>query len=169
MLPRVLVSYPQSSGRGNREDLPIPPLNDDGLLPVGIYECTLDEIGETFGAFKVTDRRVRLFEALQKYASEAFATGLVAEIVVDGSFVTAKDSPGDVDLVIVLVAGVDLATREFSPAEYNVVSKRRARARCGFDVFVVVDRTERHETSVTYFTQLKGHPGVFKGLLRVRP
>jgi hypothetical protein len=32
------------------------------LLPEGIHDCTLDEIGARFGRFQTTDRRVHLFK-----------------------------------------------------------------------------------------------------------
>jgi len=42
--------------------MPIPDLNEDGLLSEGVHDCTLDEIGARFGRFQVTDRRIQLFE-----------------------------------------------------------------------------------------------------------
>jgi hypothetical protein len=34
--------------------MPIPPLDEDGLLPEGIHECSLEEIRARFGSFQVT-------------------------------------------------------------------------------------------------------------------
>jgi hypothetical protein len=73
--------------------MPIPGLNDAGLLPPGVHDCTLDELRQRFGVFQTTDRRPKLFDKLQQLVQEAWATGFVAEIIVDGSFVTAKPDP----------------------------------------------------------------------------
>jgi hypothetical protein len=35
----------------------IPPFNQDGYLPEGIYDCTMDETAERFGGFQKSDRR----------------------------------------------------------------------------------------------------------------
>ncbi|MGH9935029.1 MAG: DUF6932 family protein, partial [Blastocatellia bacterium] len=82
--------------------MPIPELNEDGLLPEGVHDCTLDEIGVRFGRFQVTDRRIQLFEKLRLLVEEERQAGLAIEMIVDGSFVTDKLEPGDIDLLIVL-------------------------------------------------------------------
>ena len=45
--------------------MPIPELNAAGLLPEGIYDCSLEEVRERFGMFLTSDHRPRLFEKLQ--------------------------------------------------------------------------------------------------------
>jgi len=42
--------------------MPIPALNEHGLLPAGIHDCTLDELKSRFGSFQISDRRNQLFE-----------------------------------------------------------------------------------------------------------
>jgi len=69
--------------------MPIPPFNPDGLLPVGIHECTIDELKVRFGGFQGSDQRPRLFARLEGFLAEVRAAGLVRSILVDGSFVTA--------------------------------------------------------------------------------
>jgi hypothetical protein len=73
--------------------MPIPELNEDGVLPVGIYDCTLEEIGERFGRFRTTDRRVRLYERLRELVDEEQKAGLAIELIVEGSFATDKANP----------------------------------------------------------------------------
>jgi hypothetical protein len=75
--------------------MPIPDLNENGLLPEGVYDCTLDEISAQFGQFQTTDRRVRLFERLRMLVEEERQAGLAIEMIVDGSFVTDKPEPYD--------------------------------------------------------------------------
>ena len=101
--------------------MPIPGLNDAGLLPAGVHDCTLDEGRQRFGVFQTTDRRPKLYDKLEALVQEAWATGLVADIIIDGSFVTAKPDPNDIDLILVLNPGHDF-TAELRPFVYNVLS-----------------------------------------------
>jgi hypothetical protein len=82
--------------------MPIPALNDKGLLPEGLYDCTLAEIGARFGQFQRTDRRVQLFAKLCALVEEEQRAGIATALLIDGSFALSKPSPGDIDLVIVL-------------------------------------------------------------------
>src|SRR5437899_2724406 len=116
--------------------MPIPALNVDGLLPVGIYECTLSEIKARFGVFQGNDQRLRLFAKLESFLAEARAAGLVRSVLVDGSFVTSKPNPNDIDLVVVVLPGHDY-TADLLPSQYNVLSKFRVRRRFGFDMVAV--------------------------------
>lgn len=69
----------------------IPPLNANGLLPAGIHDASLDEVLGRFGQFQGTDWRVTLGTRLRAFAGEARASGLVASLIVDGSFVSSKE------------------------------------------------------------------------------
>ena len=79
------------------------------------------------------DRRIQLFKKLAAYLKEAFQVNFVVAVLVDGSFVTAKEEPNDIDLVLILRADHTLGA-PVRPFEYNVISKRRVRRRHGFDV-----------------------------------
>jgi hypothetical protein len=63
----------------------IPGLNDKGFLP----------------------QRVRLFGRLEELIRAMQLSGLFETLLVDGSIVTAKPAPNDIDLVAVLRAGHD--------------------------------------------------------------
>jgi len=60
-------------------------------------------------------------------------SGLFEAILIDGSFVTSKAVPNDIDLVAVLPADHDFE-RELSVSEYSLVSRPLLRKRFGFDV-----------------------------------
>lgn len=47
--------------------------------------------------FSVSDRRLKLFDALAQMLEEVLATGWVKEVIIDGSFVTDKAEPNDID------------------------------------------------------------------------
>jgi hypothetical protein len=77
--------------------MPIPPMDERGLLPLGIHDCTIDEIQARFGSFQGNDRRPQLWAKFTEFLREARASRLVATVLVDGSFVTAKTDPNDID------------------------------------------------------------------------
>jgi hypothetical protein len=153
--------------------MPIPDFDANGCLPAGIYDCTIAEVEERFGRLsavgsRTTDRRVSLFERLRTLTTELKGTRLNATMILDGSFITSEPVPGDIDLIVVLPASFDLAV-ELSAMEANLLDARYMRRRYQFDVRVVRHgRTEYHEV-VAFFEQVKGMPGLKKGLLRLTP
>jgi len=147
--------------------MPIPDLNEDGLLPEGVHDCTLDEIGARFGRFQVTDRRIELFEKLRLLVEEERQAGLAIEIIVDGSFATDKPEPGDIDLVVVLPQGHDFSV-ERPPFKYNAISKRYMRLKYGFDVVFAPEHSPLHEKSVDFFQQVRDELDKRKGTLRIK-
>src|SRR5438105_4983151 len=104
--------------------MPIPPLDEHGLLPTGIHDCTLDELRVRFGSFQDSDRRPQLFQKLQTLVAEARTAGFLRGLLIDGSFVTAKSNPNDIDLVIILPLAHDVGA-DLRPAQYALVSKKR--------------------------------------------
>jgi hypothetical protein len=71
----------------------IPSLNDSGTLPPGIHKANWDEL-ET--RFKDSSRRVELLAGLRE-ALDALRAAGCRTAYIDGSFVTAKEEPGDFD------------------------------------------------------------------------
>jgi hypothetical protein len=146
--------------------MPIPALNDDGFLPEGLHDCSLSEIQLRFGQFQRTDRRCRLFERLEVFLRAVKSTGLVTAAILDGSFVTDKDSPNDIDLILVLKADHDFAA-SLRPFEYNALSKRHVRRHFGFDVLLARDGSEALNEHLVFFAGIRGNEDFRKGLLRV--
>ncbi|MEO7730958.1 MAG: hypothetical protein ABIY55_08315 [Kofleriaceae bacterium] len=81
----------------------IPALTSDGLLPEGIHAAALPEIEERFGSQNA--RRVELFGKLTSFSTLARSFQLFSTMIVDGSFVTDKPDPGDIDVVLVAARG----------------------------------------------------------------
>jgi Family of unknown function (DUF6932) len=77
----------------------IPPFNDDGYLPAGIHPTTLEELEERFGQDSEL-RRVQM-ESVRWFVNLARRAG-ASRIVVNGSFVTDKPEPNDVDCVVLV-------------------------------------------------------------------
>lgn len=83
----------------------IPQLTDQGLLPLGVHEATLDEVHKVFvdGAPFEPDRR-RIFAALEIYAGMLWTELPSAVLWVNGGFVTHKQwaPPADVDVAVLV-------------------------------------------------------------------
>ena len=75
----------------------LPNLRPDGFLPPGLHLVNLDEIKRRFG--QETLQRQALFERLQLFVELANYVQ-ARRLFVNGSYVTAKPNPGDVDVVI---------------------------------------------------------------------
>jgi hypothetical protein len=146
--------------------MPIPELTSDGVLPEGVHTCTLDELGERFGRFQRSDRRCRLFERLAEYVQNARASGVVKELIVDGSFVTDKDVPSDVDVIVISLPKATLPAN-LRPMEYNVLSKRTIRRQFGMDVLTGQEGELEVEEHIEFFSQVRNRPEIRKGLLRI--
>ena len=144
--------------------MPIPALNENGLLPEGIHDCTLAEIGAQFGRFVVSERRLRLFAQLRELIEEEQRAGIALAVLVDGSFVTDKPEPGDIDLVIVLPAAYNFDI-ELSPFRYNAISKAEIRRRYRFDVLIARQHSVEYSESLFLFQHTR--EGVEKGILRI--
>ncbi|MEK7675796.1 MAG: hypothetical protein AAB676_08195 [Verrucomicrobiota bacterium] len=146
--------------------MPLPTLNRDGLLPASIHDCTFDELKAGLGSFQGNDQRPRLFARLEGFLAEARAAGLVRCILVDGSFVTSKPDPNDIDLVAVVSSGHDFAA-DLLPSQYNVLSKFRVRKRFGFDMVAVREDTTEFDEAAAFFQQVRNRPHLRKGILRL--
>jgi hypothetical protein len=145
----------------------IPLFNEDGWLPEGIHDCTLEEAAEQFGAFQRSDRRPELWARFIEFVREAKTSGLIDTVLVDGSFVTAEPAPNDIDLVLVVSENHDFSV-DLPPAQYNVLSQRRVRRQFRFDILVVKNDSDNLEQAVAFFQQVKQRPDAKKGLVRIR-
>lgn len=146
--------------------MPIPALNADGFLPPGTFDCTLPEVRARFGAFQGSDQRSRLFNRLLDLVTAMQQSGLFETLLLDGSFVTAKPAPNDLDLVAVLRPGHDFE-RDLPMSEYALVSRSMLRRRFGFDVIVAERDSHLYQTYVEFFSRVRDEPGRSKGLLRL--
>jgi hypothetical protein len=141
--------------------MPIPDLNSDGLLPAGIFDGGLEEIKSRFGVFQVSDQRPRLFERLQELVAVMKASGLFSALIIDGSFVTAKPAPGDIDLIAILRPGQNLE-RDLPMPEYALVSRTMLQRRFGFDVVVAEQDSSLYRAYFDFFSRVREAPELRK-------
>src|SRR5262245_47505294 len=74
----------------------LPPFDDYGNLPAGIHRCTVEERAPRFGSG--SEERITEISELLHFIEAAKRAG-VRRLLVNGSFVTGKLAPNDVDVV----------------------------------------------------------------------
>lgn len=84
----------------------IPALTAEGWLPPGVHMCTLPEVGAAFTAGGNPSRRGRLVGVLGEHLDSATVRRYVEHVIIDGSFVSTKVEPGDVDIVLGVRSGM---------------------------------------------------------------
>lgn len=148
--------------------MPIPDFNELGLLPEGLHTATLDEIRQRFGRPTLSNRRYELFQGLRELLDELAGSQIVDHIIVNGSFVTEKQDPGDIDLIVALSAETG-RTRSLAPYETHLLDPKRIGRKYGFDAKVVVEGSEAMRSALESFTDTREYEDARKGLLRVTP
>ena len=83
-----------------------PEFDNNGDLPVGIHRATLPEVLQHFGTGTV--QRQLVGQRLERIYNLALGTGQMARFIVFGSFVTAKPSPEDVDIFMMMEDSFDV-------------------------------------------------------------
>jgi len=81
--------------------LPVPELEEYGLLPPGIHECTIDEIKEKF-CYNSSTTRIPLWKNFIAFIEWVTKMNIFDIIYFDGSYTTDKIDPKDIDCVLIL-------------------------------------------------------------------
>ncbi len=144
----------------------IPDLTEEGFLPAGIYDCTLDEVESVFGRFQKSERRVQLAKNLREFVAELINAKIGNWLLIDGSYVTIKEEPGDIDIVLVLPEDFDLSA-ELTPTEYNLISNRVVKRKYDFHLFITLENSGEYVDIVDFFQRVMQRPDLRKGLLRL--
>ena len=86
----------------------LPEFSKSGYLPPGLHRTDLVEVQQRFGS---NDTRRSLLRHLNNFV-ELIRSVDAKRLIVDGSFVTAKENPADIDVILVLPDTFDTTTRE---------------------------------------------------------
>ena len=109
----------------------LPALNSDGNLPEGIHLATEDAVLARFAT--PSARRQWLGEQLRSLLALAKSTGQLARVFLCGSFVTSKEVPNDLD--VLLVMSTEFAIEALPTPAHIVFDHVQARLRFQADVF----------------------------------
>ena len=80
--------------------------------------ASLEKIAVTPFHAKSSSRN-KLFPELQRILSDLYSTGHVYEVLIDGSFLTKKQNPADIDLTIIVPS---LFINSFNPDALNLLT-----------------------------------------------
>jgi hypothetical protein len=115
----------------NKGKLMLPEFDPNGNLPPGVHGATEAEILERFAVTPA--RRKWLGERLRDILAIAKSTNKLERVFLWGSFVTRKESPNDLDMLLVMDADFELAQL---PQDRRVLfDYTQARIRFTADVF----------------------------------
>jgi Family of unknown function (DUF6932) len=139
----------------------IPPFRPDGYLPEGVHPASEAEVTFRFGS--ASPRRRRLTLRVRRWTELARAVG-ATRLLIDGSFITAKPDPNDVDAVLQLPrnfheqirGGIDAALE----LEQMLLTRRPE------EIFGAEDQTDWDEWA-EFFSRTREPDGRRKGLVEI--
>jgi len=140
----------------------IPKLTDD-YLPPGIYDCDIEEVNATFGT---NNQRLHLLNNLIEYIKDARNQGISGEVIINGSFVTSKEDPDDIDIILVL--DDYNITGPLNMDECNLLSCEYTSTEYDLDVLVAFKNDNTETETIEIFSRVREDPNITKGLLRVK-
>jgi hypothetical protein len=142
----------------------LPNFDENGFLPEGVWECSLKEFSRRFAMFRRSDRRFNLFAGLEEFLTEIIKTDWVDEIIIDGSFVTDKDEPNDIDILLALALRT---TKLEMPFWIELILDSTAlRRKYGFDVMIVRNQSPKYYKNLDFFQQVR-QSELRKGVVRL--
>ncbi|MDQ3131609.1 MAG: hypothetical protein M3Q99_12720 [Acidobacteriota bacterium] len=142
----------------------LPNYDENEFLPEGVWDCSLEELQTCFAAFRRSDRRLKFFAELEKFLAEIIKTNWVKEIIIDGSFVTEKEEPNDIDIILALHKST--ANIETPFWIENTLDRTRLAKKYKFDVMVVLDQSRKYQVNLDFFQQVR-QSDLRKGVVRL--
>ncbi|QDU87520.1 hypothetical protein Pla175_08820 [Pirellulimonas nuda] len=138
----------------------IPEFRSDGYLPEGLYVATEAEVSFRFGG---TGRRRRLVLRVRRWIELAREVE-AKRMLIDGSFITAKSEPDDVDAVVWLP--LDFESQVATGSEGATELEQMLLTRRPEELFAAEDETDWQEW-IKFFSRTREADGRRKGLVEV--
>ncbi len=153
--------------------MPIPTLQSN-YLPEGIYDCSLEEL--TCSPFCENEKRRELFSKLQVYIQRLREFGIEGCVILDGSFVTAKEHPNDIDIVLVINENQNYSIASpVTNLDYTLFNDEFVKE--NFELHLFIGFTDNNSYNgfdttanewIEFFKGVRESPVFKKGLLMVR-
>jgi hypothetical protein len=140
---------------------PIPPFRPDGYLPEGVHRCLEADVMFRFGSS--SRRRRRLALRLRRWIELGRQVG-AKRLLVDGSFVTAKEEPQDIDTVIMLPHDITQQIEQEHPDALEL--EEMLLTRRPEEIFAAEDETDWEEW-VAFFSLTRESDRPRKGLVEI--
>ena len=144
-----------------RQENTIPEFRQDGYLPDGLFLASEAEVTFRFGT--ANRKRRRLVHRVRQWIKLAREIG-ATRLFIDGSFITAKSEPNDVDAVILLPRDFEdqLAANSEAAAELEEMLLTRRPE----EIFAAEDETDWNDW-IEFFSRTREADGRRKGLVEV--
>jgi hypothetical protein len=145
----------------DQEPSTIPRFRDDGYLPVGLHLAVEADVILRFGASSPHRRRLAL--RLRRWVA---LTRLVCaqRLLVDGSFVTAKANPNDIDAVVLLP--IDFEQQIASGIDAALELEEMLLTRRPEEIFAAEDLDDWNDW-IKFFSRTRKADGRHKGLVEI--
>ena len=134
----------------------IPDLDEHGLLPVGIHDCSVEELRAMFGW---NEHRQRLIFCFAQFLMLEVRNMFDQPVYADGSFVTDKEHPNDIDVVLDLRDADD--AKQSQGLEFW--SEHQVCIKCRYHVDFWINLPDRGDFA-DYFQYIRTETARFKGL-----
>ncbi len=95
--------------------MPLPAFREDGWLPEGHHAATWQEVALRLGG-EAGSRRAAIFSSLLRWRDAVVVKGMAGLVILDGSFVSSKEAPGDFDLFFLYDEAAEALLRNDSEA-----------------------------------------------------
>ncbi len=156
-------------------------LGKDGLLAPGRHKVTAAEFKATFvEAFPASSTRAPLHTRWLRHRAAILGYVPIVSQWIDGSFVTDKADPGDIDVVTVMT---EVDYNALTPVEQSVLGSvlagKATKAVWSIDSYPVFVVPAGHAAEAAVqkavdgwhheWSRVRGRPGVTKGYLEVTP
>jgi len=139
----------------------IPNFRDDGYLPEGLHIATDAEVTFRFGSSSA--RRRRLILRLRRWLELCRATH-ARRFLADGSFVTAKEEPNDIDAVVLLAD--DFEQQVADAVDAAIELEEMLLTRHPEEIFAAEDLRDWNDW-VEFFGRTREQDGRRKGLVEI--
>jgi predicted nucleotidyltransferase len=148
--------------------LSIPDFNSLGLLPVGVYDCSVQEFEDIFANLPNKDIRRELYNKLIELITSIKRTDIPCyHLLIDGSYVTNKEEPSDIDIAI--ICDSEFSNMDVSQDQLEVLNSDIIKEKYGFNMFQVFYESESLRNIIEFYQEME-YPNdhLQKGILRVR-
>ena len=156
--------------RSRQVAMPVPDFDRYGLLPGGVHGCTMEEVE---AALAWNEQRRQLTSRLREFITNEVSTRFVVipPVVLDGSYVTAKEKPSDINLILELHELPDLQKMQAVD-----LCQRRPEILLRYQIDLNTALQPSGKNFVAYFSSLDPREAIAmnlyhdhkKGLLRLR-
>ena len=141
----------------------IPHFDEYGLLPIGLHDTSLLGIRSVLG---FTPRRNELIDGLEEFLNIWDDSGFLDYSIIDGSFVTSKPQPGDIDLILVLKEDATFSVGLKDLLRTHSYDVLYTQSRFGCHAFPAANQAHLAEW-IDFFKHEKSTEGRERGLLRL--